>query len=285
MLVIGAGPVGVELAAELAHFVTAAGASTEITLAASPRGVLPRLPPSAGQYARKKLIQSGVKIIFARLQKHSNTTPFTYVGEDIGSAGERISVVADIVFTCTGARCRGEGSALVDGRLCRATDVRRDGAVRVTPSLQLPGHPHIFIAGDAAHTPAEEEQSGKPNCEKMAYAADGSGKLAALNICTLISSSDHSVSLLRYPEDAYPFKQFPRVFVISLYKYDAIMCADALVITGVLPAATKWLLESMGVASARGNRLAFFGMFVMAHASFLLAKLVSFVFPRPRYPA
>ncbi|KAJ5901649.1 Apoptosis-inducing factor [Penicillium taxi] len=59
----GAGPIGVEVAGELAEAVAANGQEVDITLVSSADRVLPMLKPSAGSTAEKQLKQKKVKII------------------------------------------------------------------------------------------------------------------------------------------------------------------------------------------------------------------------------
>lgn len=251
VLVIGAGPIGVELAAELVSLVGIDN-SPRITLAASPRGVLPRFPKKAGNYAKSWLIKRGVRVIEARLKVGESSRNGYFQYSDISDPP--VVVTADLVFECTGAKSNNATNALVDGGVCEAHNVQRDGSLMVLDTLQLPNARHIFVAGDASRIPGELEMGGLA-CEKTAYAAEESGKLAACNVAALMRSesliSGAPNRLLRYPRDAFPQGRFPRLFAVSLYKYHGALCVGPVVITGMLPAAIKYAIEFFGVPSAQ----------------------------------
>lgn len=150
----------------------------------------------------------------------------------------------------------------------------------VLDTLQLPNAPHIFVAGDAHRVPGELDL-GELACEKTAYAAESAGQLAARNVITLVRSDrlliGGSRRLHRYPVDAFPMSQFPRLFVVSLYKYHGILCIGPLVLTGVLAAVVKLMIEVLGVSAAKQDSLFSMVFRVMEGVAYLLATLFTFI--------
>ena len=124
MLIIGGGVVGVELAAEIAHY----HARAAVTLADVAPRLLATLPAAAGARAAAALTRAGVRLLLggplvrapaSADAKHAFTT----------AGGERVG--ADVVFMCVGAR---PNSACLGGSL--PLDAR--GCVCWPPILQLP---------------------------------------------------------------------------------------------------------------------------------------------------
>lgn len=279
MLILGAGPIGVELAAELICLVRSKSACTaKITLASSPRGVLPRFPQRAGTYARTWLERRGVHILMARLKPGLRLPGGRQQYQDNSDAS--VVVTPDLVFDCTGAKDNGATAALIAGGLCDASRLQRDGSLMVLDTLQLPEAPHIFVAGDASRVSGELDIDGLA-CEKTAYAAEESGKLAARNV-TMLMRSDNLIRsqprrLFRYPHDAFPRGKFPRLFVVSLYKYHGILCLGPVVISGVLPCIIKFAIEVFGVSAAETDNIVALSFRFLERISYLLATLFTFI--------
>lgn len=252
ILVVGGGLVGVELAAELVELPRRlSSAPPQITLAASGRFLLPRLPPRAGARADAFLSSRGVKRVTARLRRVGGSTE--YVSDDGG--GVRLS--ADVVFDCTGSQGSAAGDALrtfATSRDRRAVAPGRAGMVRVRDTLQLYNADNIFVAGDAAVVDSELALVGDGGlgCEKTAYAAVEAGRLAAANVVSLLHAAN--AGLRRYPTDAFG-GAFPRVFAVSLGKWDGVLCFGPVVVAGPLAALTKWIIEWFSVRAVAGGGL------------------------------
>lgn len=278
VLVVGAGPIGVELAAELIGLV-GTETSPSITLAASPRGVLPRLPKRAGLYAKTWLTERGVRVIEARM-KVSKVLENGY-SEYSNAPDTSIVVSSDLVFECTGAQSNNATRALVEGDVCSAQSVQHDGSVKVLDTLQLPDAHHIFVVGDASRVEGELEMGGLA-CEKTAFAAEEAGKLAAQNVVALMRSeslmSGRPDRLRRYPHDAFPQRRFPRLFAVSLYKHHGVLCLGPFVITGVVPAGAKYAIELFGVPSAQASGALSFGFRAFEYLTYVLANLFAFLY-------
>lgn len=222
--VIGGGFVGIELAAELSTL----SPRPKINLF-SPR-ILPRLPPRASHYAEEFLRAHGVDILRRRLSATDT------------------AAVSGIVFDCTGSLPSPSAAPL--HRLASRKGARaffgRSKRVRVRPTLQLVGVDSVFVAGDAGET-GDEVARG---CEKTGYAALEAGTLAARNAMALRSGG----GLGQFPEDAFG-GEFPSMFIVSLGKWDGVMCLGPVVVTGRLAAVAKVAVEFMTVRRMGGGCL------------------------------
>lgn len=283
ILVLGAGLVGVELAAELSEVETrrqnkrqlgirgsVPQSQSRIWLAAPGGHLIPRLPERASRRVRRFLDENGVTIVNSRLApdrtvpaKVASNTRVDYVSDD--DAGLRVS--ADLVFDCTGP----QQSSFADPirRLARghrsqsAVLTGRAGLVNVRDTLQLPEFDNVFVAGDAAVVREElkPRNDGGLGCEKTAYAAIEAGRLAAENIWALARSNgpyvaQSSVSLKRYPFDAFPGQRFPRLFAVSLGRWDGVICLGPLVIGGPAAALCKFAVQGLCVRAVDRGGLA-----------------------------
>lgn len=169
-----------------------------------------------------------------------------------------LKIVTDLVFDCTGAKSNGSANALLSGGLINPQQANHDGSITVLPTLQISNAPHIFVAGDVSRVPGELDLS-QLACEKTAYAAEEAGTLAGRNVVSLINGdvvNRESQTLKQYPWDVFPVGMFPRLFVVSLYKYNSILCVGPVVVTGFLPAIIKAFLEFCSMRGARGNDMA-----------------------------
>lgn len=152
-VVAGGGPSGVETAGALAELIRlglsrdfpnldVSGARVMLLEAAD--HLLPAMPPDLQAAARQALQQKGVEIRFgARVE--------SYDGQVITLAsGEKLP--ARTLIWAAGIR-----AAEVVQNL--PLEHAAAGRVRVLPTLQLPGHPQVFVIGDAAYL---EDEQGKP---------------------------------------------------------------------------------------------------------------------------
>ena len=143
-VVVGAGPTGVELAGALVEIAVDAmkgefdliePAAARVVLVEAGEAVLPPYPESLQRSARRQLEEMGVEV---------RTGSLVTAVDDHGvtlSSGERIA--AATVLWAAGV----QASPLV-AMLPVETD--RAGRARVSPDLTIPGHPEIFVLGDAA---------------------------------------------------------------------------------------------------------------------------------------
>jgi apoptosis-inducing factor 2 len=178
VLLIGAGPVGIELAGEI----KAVWPGKHVTLLDVADDVLgERFRPELKAELRRQLAAIGVELMLASpLRAAPLTTPgelraFTVVTEP------GAEITADIWFRCYGVR---PVSDYLVGDLAAAR--RPDGFVEVTPYLQVAGQQSVFALGDVSAAD-----------HKMASLAGRQAQLAAANIRALITGNG---SLLSYQQ-------------------------------------------------------------------------------------
>jgi NADH dehydrogenase len=112
-----------------------------ILVEAGPR-VLPMFSPGLSEKARIKLERIGVEVRLGH--------PVEQVD------GEGVTIAGELVKTCNVIWTAGVRATSVGDSLAVETD--RMGRVKVGPDLTVPGHPEIFVVGDAA----EIIQNGRP---------------------------------------------------------------------------------------------------------------------------
>ncbi|WP_154792711.1 FAD-dependent oxidoreductase [Occultella kanbiaonis] len=170
VLLVGAGPVGVELAGEL----TSAFPDLGVTLVDQADDILTTIDV-IGQVRdsiRAQLVQRGVDLVlgaplgFLPPMDVGRLHDFT-VRTDAG-----VEINAQVWFRCYGNR------AVTDYLAGGLLDARRpDGTLRVTEHLNVAGHEHVFAVGDIADLPET----------KRADAARAHGRVVATNIADLIA--------------------------------------------------------------------------------------------------
>jgi NADH dehydrogenase len=138
VVVVGAGITGTEWSAELAGR-GVSGARLAVTLIGREPRILPELPDNVARHAARRLDRLGVRVLLGHKTVAARRGAVTVVGE----TGNGADVVCDIVVWAAGVR----PSPFV-GRL--GLPVTAEGKLVVTPRLDVPGHPEIFAAGDAA---------------------------------------------------------------------------------------------------------------------------------------
>jgi NADH dehydrogenase FAD-containing subunit len=175
VLLLGAGPVGIELAGEI----KAAWPDKPVTLLDVAEDVLgERFRPDLKAELRRQLAALGVEVLLSSPLRESPPTPpgvlqaFSVVTE----SGREVT--ADIWFRCYGVA---PVSDYLAGDLAAARQV--DGFVEVTPQLQVVGQESVFAIGDVAAAD-----------RKMASIATRQAQLAADNIRVLIAGEGELTS-------------------------------------------------------------------------------------------
>ena len=174
-VVVGGGPTGVELAGALAEIARHAlvadfrdidPAQARVILVEGDARLLPALPPELSARAAEQLAALGVTVrTGARVTRIESDA--VWLGEE--RIGTRTALWAAGVAASPLARSLG-------------APVDRQGRVLVRPDLTVPGHPEIFVIGDAAAL----EDRGKP-VPGVAPAAMQEGRHAARNIRRAVS--------------------------------------------------------------------------------------------------
>jgi NADH dehydrogenase FAD-containing subunit len=167
VLLLGAGPVGIELAGEIA----AVWPTKQVTIVDIVGDLLGgRFKPELRRELHRQLEQHGVKLVLGSPLREPPPTPPGVLGTFTVSTKAGTEIMADLWFRCYGVTPH---SDYLRGDL--ATARTQDGFIQVTPTLQLPGHPNVFALGDVSTlTP------------KMAGRARRQAQLVADNIRALV---------------------------------------------------------------------------------------------------
>jgi NADH dehydrogenase len=142
-VIVGGGPTGVELAGaivelvyqnlkgEFRHFDTRQ--ARVVLIEAGPR-LLPAIAPDLSAYAHKALARLGVEVRLG--------TPVTDCNSGGVSVGDQ-RVEADVILWAAGVQASPAAAWL-------GAPADSAGRLKVEPDLTVPGHPEIFVIGDAA---------------------------------------------------------------------------------------------------------------------------------------
>jgi len=174
-VLVGGGPTGVELAGTLAEiarqtlrheFRMIDTSRARIVLVEAGPTILPAFPERLRDAARRSLQRLGVEV-----RENTAVTGIDEAGVMLGS--ERLS--AGTVLWAAGV----SASPIVR---TLGVPIDRAGRALVNPDLSIPGHPEVFVVGDAA---AVIQESGKPLPGVAQVAMQGAAQ-AARNILRLI---------------------------------------------------------------------------------------------------
>ena len=175
-VIVGGGATGVEMAgaiAEIARQTLAADfrridpRSAHIVLIEAGPRLLPSFPPEQSDYVRAALENAGVEV-----RTDTRVTKCDAHGVDLdgGRIDAGTAIWAAGVVASPAARWLG-------------AQADRAGRVKVNPDLSLPGHPDIFVIGDAATL---NDAAGRP-VPGMASAAKQMGQYVARSIAARIA--------------------------------------------------------------------------------------------------
>ena len=142
--IVGGGPTGVELAGALSElirnvlrkdFPSVYIRDTRILLLEAGPSLLPAFVPGLRESARRTLAGRGVEVLLERKVVAAGDDHLELEG------GERLE--AGTVIWTAGVRASDLAASL-------GAERGRGGTVKVGPTLQLPGHPEVFVVGDLA---------------------------------------------------------------------------------------------------------------------------------------
>jgi NADH dehydrogenase FAD-containing subunit len=150
VLIVGAGPVGLELAGEIKEVCP----HKQVTIVDPAEQLLPAFRPEVRQDLHRQLDELG---IWLRLATGLTALPPTEPGEAetftvTTTGGDEIT--ADIWFRAHGVQVN--SNYLADGRLTTCT---AQGHVHVTATLNVAGHDHVYAIGDITDV-AEAKMAG-----------------------------------------------------------------------------------------------------------------------------
>ncbi len=133
ILIIGAGPAGVEISGNILRLVNENNGTAHITLAGAEDRMLPRFPEKAGLLAYDSLTRRGITIL--------NSCMITAMGDKKAHTAKGEEIAYDIAVLTIGIQPRQifEGSGLRKAR---------NGSLLVNEFLQSVSHPEIFGGGD-----------------------------------------------------------------------------------------------------------------------------------------
>jgi NADH dehydrogenase len=167
-VLVGGGPTGVEMAGAVAEIARSAlvrdfrhfdpSEARILLIEAGPR-LLAGFSERLSRYALAALRRMGVEVWL--------TTPVQQIEPD-GVLAKGEFVPAANVIWCAGVKASPVGAWL-------GVETARNGAVKVAPDLSVPGHPEIFVIGDAASEPTPDGR-GLPG---LAPAAKQEGEYVA----------------------------------------------------------------------------------------------------------
>jgi NADH dehydrogenase len=158
-VVVGGGPTGVELAGALGEiandtlkrdFRSIDPGQARIILVEAMERVLPPYPPSRSESARRQLERLGVTVRTGTRVVHIDES---CVRVSVGDAEEEIPTRT--VLWAAGVQVSSFARAVAEAT---GAETDRAGRIVVGPDLTLPGHPEIFVVGDAAVQPWRKDR-------------------------------------------------------------------------------------------------------------------------------
>ena len=175
VLLIGAGPVGIELAGEI----TAKWPDKHVTILDLADDVLgERFRPDLRAELRKQLVDLGVELVLGEGLRQLPPTVASEFATFTVTTNSGREITGDIWFQCFGVS---PVSDYLSDDLAAAR--RSDGFVEVGPALQVAGHDNVFAIGDVSTADA-----------KMAGMAGMQAKLVAENIMKMVKGDNDLVA-------------------------------------------------------------------------------------------
>lgn len=231
-VIVGGGPTGVEFAGALAELVfrplvrdfpALDFSQVRVILVEALERLLPSMPPPLGAYAASRLEAMGVEV---RLDSMVSRISPAQVELKAGA----IIPSRTVVWT---AGVRGDPGAQDWG-----LPLTRRGQVEVGPTLQLPGHPEVYVVGDLAHF--QEEGRALP---MVAPVALQQGTHAAGNIARELRG-----------QEPLPFRYRDRGMMATIGRNAAVAHLGRLTFAG-FPAWLVWLATHLVKLIGFRNRL------------------------------
>jgi NADH dehydrogenase len=179
-IIVGGGPTGVEFTGALAELIYGPLAKdfsrldiqkdVRIILLEATDRLLSSLPERLQSYADRRLRKLGVEVLFR--------SPVSQVDLEAISLKDGSAIPTETVIWTAGVR--GEASPQAEGFLRT-----QNGRVKVQSTLQIAGHPEVYVIGDLAHA----ETDGKP-LPMVATVAVQQAETAAKNILRQIQGQE-----------------------------------------------------------------------------------------------
>jgi len=233
VLIIGGGPVGVELAGEI----LSSFPQKQVTIVDMAPVVCAPFPAATQRYIQQWLSSRGVELVLGATI--AGQFPNLEISESGCNLTDGRQIQADIVYRCTGFK---PNSDIFKEHFSDHID--RRGSVVVDDQLRLVGHPQIYVMGDVMI----HSKSGEA---KLGHTAEINAHLVVSNLLNLAMREDKRSGegeqllgpQLSYPSGVSRAPTSPKIYAISLGKYHCSLGFNWLVINGRLPALVKWALE------------------------------------------
>jgi len=263
IIIIGGGAVGVELAAELVDKYR--DRQKRVIIIDVAPTILPGFRQHSVDYALRWLEDNGVEL---RLD-----TSFDRIDDASVTLSDGSKIFADVIFKCFGVAPA--TASKYGGRLLSDAQDGPKGSIVVNNHLQVEGQENIFAAGDVCFHSKSAEL-------KLAHTAHVNASLVALNVLRLVRAAKNGTEsrshghdgLLSYPDGLFGNEQTPKIYNVSLGKYDASLGFNTLVMNGPLPAVVKWLIEWTQVAAAANRPIGLVFWVVADWTSFFLGRTI-----------
>ena len=162
-VVVGGGPTGVELAGALGEiandtlrrdFRSIDPTQTRIVLVEALDRVLPPYPPGRSRSAQRQLERLGVTVrTSTRVVGIDDRSVRLSIGRGDSASEERLP--ARTVLWAAGVMVSSFAKAVADAT---GAETDKAGRILVGPDLTIPGHPEIFVVGDAAVQPWKKDR-------------------------------------------------------------------------------------------------------------------------------
>ncbi|KAL6513676.1 hypothetical protein OROHE_019536 [Orobanche hederae] len=180
ILIVGGGPTGVELAAEIAVDFP----DKKVTLVHRGSRLLGFIGEKAGKKALDWLVSKKVEVILGQSVVNLNSPSSLGGGGRYETSGDE-TVIADCHFVCTGSPI---GSSWIKKTILKDS-LDSHGRLMVDAKLRVIGHSNIFAIGDIANIPVGVSSS---NELKQGYLAQAHASVAAKNLKLLIKNGSQS---------------------------------------------------------------------------------------------
>ncbi len=239
-VVIGGGPTGVELAgdiAELARYALSRDfrrvrpSETRVLLIEAGPRVLPGFDPKLSEDTVRQLSELGVHVRTGSLVSNIGPEGVTLATGEV--------IAADTVLWAAGV-----GGAPLLSRL--GIDVDRGGRVAVNKDCSIPGHPEVFVIGDAA---SFLDDNGKP-LPGVSPVAMQMGRYVARQIAVAVAAQRAG----QKPPPREPFRYHDKGSMATVGRSRAVAQVGQLKLRGIL-AWLAWLLVHIWYLIGFRNRL------------------------------
>jgi len=222
VIIVGAGAVGVELAGEILTVYP----SKRVTFVDMATTILPGFDERAAGYSLRWLEKRGAELVLGEaIEAIRHESVLLKSGTEL---------LADVVYKCVGVQPN--TGMLASSPFAKSFGFRN--SIEVNDHLQVEGYPRVYAVGDLMSHSSREL--------KLGHTAELNGHLAAHNIAAAVRGA----SLADYPRGVTGADTSPKLYCLSLGRYDAVLGFNGLYFCGWIVAVIKWMLEWTKVAAA-----------------------------------